>query len=113
MSHSRFSTLNPFGPNHCTICLGSVQAMNTRSRGAAITRHNTISRSGAHVVRESWDATGVTFRFVWLRGFDACEAAFETIEARLPRLSGHFLAGRLAEEPATSEPVSAAASLLI
>jgi hypothetical protein len=64
--------------------------MNTRSRGAAITRHNTISRSGAHVVRESWDATGVTFRFIWLRGFDACEEAFETIEARLPRLSGVF-----------------------
>jgi hypothetical protein len=87
--------------------------MNTRSRGAAITRHSTISRSGAHVVRGSWDATGVTFRFVWLRGFDACEEVFETIEARLPRLSGVLEptgSFRQALDPQVARPALAVAS---
>src|SRR5690606_4487549 len=37
--------LNPFGPNQCGRCSGSVQARYTSSRGASNTRVRTISRS--------------------------------------------------------------------
>src|SRR4051812_11560478 len=76
MSHSSDSTLNPSGPNHCTICFGSVHAWKTRSRGAAITRLSTISRSSAQVRRGS-ALMVVTFCLC------RCEESFQTVEARL------------------------------
>src|SRR5258705_1968579 len=51
MSISCVSHVKPAGPNHCGRCCGSVQALNTRSRGAAITRDSTISRSRGQVGR--------------------------------------------------------------
>src|SRR5258708_38432024 len=86
MSHSRLSTLKPSGANHCAICFGSDQAWNTRSRGAAITRLSTISRSSAQVLRESAFMV-VTFGLRGLRGFRCREKAFEAVESRLPGFS--------------------------
>src|SRR3954468_9308571 len=49
MSISCVSHVKPDGPNHCGRCSGSVQALNTRSRGAGMTRDSTISRSMAQM----------------------------------------------------------------
>src|SRR6185503_12969307 len=81
MSHSSVSTLKPSGPNHCTICLGSVHAANTRSRGAAITRLSTISRSSAQVLRGSVVML-VIFRLC------CCDKFFQAVEARVPGGAG-------------------------
>src|SRR5260221_12147489 len=86
MSHSRLSTLKPSGPNHCVICFGSDQAWNTRSRGAAMTRLSTISRSSAQILRESAFMV-VTFRFCRLRGLRYREKAFEAVGSALPGFS--------------------------
>src|SRR5438477_7185792 len=48
MSISLVSILKPAGPNQLGRCFGSVQAENTMSRRASITRERTISRSSAH-----------------------------------------------------------------
>src|ERR1700691_1589440 len=48
MSISLVSILKPAGPNQFGRCFGSVQAENTMSRRASITRERTISRSSAH-----------------------------------------------------------------
>src|SRR5438128_11303749 len=48
MSISLVSILKPAGPNQFGRCFGSVQAENTTSRRASITRERTISRSSAH-----------------------------------------------------------------
>src|ERR1700722_4113112 len=37
--------VNPFGPHHCTMCLGSVHSFHTSSRGASYMRVAEISRS--------------------------------------------------------------------
>src|SRR6476620_7034190 len=37
--------VKPLGPHHCPTCSGSVQASNTSSCGASISRDRTISRS--------------------------------------------------------------------
>src|SRR5258708_36453379 len=42
------SILKPAGPNQIGRCFGSIQAVNTMSRRASITRERTISRSSAH-----------------------------------------------------------------
>ena len=44
----RTCRLKPAGPNQLGRCFGSVQAENTTSRRAFITRERTISRSSAH-----------------------------------------------------------------
>src|SRR4051812_22522355 len=44
-SISRVVVVNPSGPHHLAICLASVHAANTRSRGASTVRVMTISRS--------------------------------------------------------------------
>src|SRR5262245_61837876 len=43
MSKVLVVVVKPFGPHHCAKCLGSVQAWNTRSRGASKTRVATIA----------------------------------------------------------------------
>src|SRR3981189_2259363 len=48
MSISLVSILKPAGPNQFGRCFGSVQAENTMSRRASMTRERTISRSSAH-----------------------------------------------------------------
>src|SRR5205823_8731349 len=48
MSISLVSILKPAGPNQLGRCFGSVQAENTMSGRASITRERTISRSSAH-----------------------------------------------------------------
>src|SRR3981189_1496733 len=67
MSISLVSILKPAGPNQFGRCFGSVQAENTMSRRASITRERTISRSSAHcesaalvdeVMIESFDCDG-------------------------------------------------------
>src|SRR6267143_499883 len=44
-SRSQTGFVNPWGPHHCATCFGSVQALNTSSRGASKTRVSTNSRS--------------------------------------------------------------------
>src|SRR5579864_8977659 len=48
ISISLVSILKPAGPNQIGRCFRSVQAVNTMSRRASITRERTISRSSAH-----------------------------------------------------------------
>src|SRR5688572_1551344 len=54
MSISFVSIANPSGPNHAGNCAGSVQASNTRARGASTTRVMTISRSRGHSDHGDW-----------------------------------------------------------
>src|SRR6267143_447304 len=44
-SSSQTGFVNRCGPHHCATCFGSVQALNTSSRGASKTRVSTNSRS--------------------------------------------------------------------
>src|SRR5580700_11497529 len=44
MSKLSVVVVKPFGPHHCARCLGSVNAANTRSRGASNSRVPTIAR---------------------------------------------------------------------
>src|SRR5260370_10729755 len=44
-SNSQTGLENPRGPHHCATCFGSVQALNTSSRGASNTRVSTNSCS--------------------------------------------------------------------
>src|SRR5258708_32056403 len=93
MSISCVSHVKPAGPNHCGRCCGSVQALNTRSRGAAITRDSTISRSMAQM-GGAGGAAGVVLLSVipfLLLGADALclqglVRGVQTIEACLPDL---------------------------
>src|SRR5579871_2936602 len=82
MSHSRVSVLKPAGPNHCLIWFGSVHAANTRSRGALSTRHSTISRSRAQVLRGS-----LLIDVILRRGERVFEKALQSIKARFPCLA--------------------------
>src|SRR3954469_12275033 len=89
ISISCVSHVKPAGPNHCGRCCGSVQALNTRSRGAAITRESTISRSmaqmGCVVVSVIWFLLLGTDRFVvCLHGLNI---GLQTVEARVPGLA--------------------------
>src|SRR5262249_30815588 len=98
MSISRVSFWNPSGENHRVICLGSVHAWNTRSRGASITRVSTISRSSAHVERGSFFSVIVgAFRIVRLRC--VVKKAREAIEARLPGAAGEVQPGHRFRQP--------------
>ena len=49
-SISQTGFVKPFGPHHCATCFGSVQASNTRSRGASKVRVSTKSRSVAAIL---------------------------------------------------------------
>src|SRR5262245_20626583 len=48
-SNARVVVVNPVGPHHCDRCRTSVNASNTSSRGASMTREITISRSAVAV----------------------------------------------------------------
>src|SRR5438876_731192 len=69
---------NPAGPNHRVSCSGSVQALNTSSRGAANTRDSTISRSSAQLWRASF---GSIARLLLLH---PAEVIVEAVEPGLP-----------------------------
>ena len=47
----RVVVVNPFGPHHCDRCRTSVNASNTSSRGALMTREITTSRSAVALIR--------------------------------------------------------------
>src|SRR5580700_1705806 len=49
-SSSQTGFVNPFGPHHCAVCRTSVQALNTRLRGASKTRVMIRSHSDDPVV---------------------------------------------------------------
>src|SRR5580700_11915206 len=49
-SSSQTGFVNPFGPHHCAVCRTSVQALNTRLRGASKTRVMIKSHSDDPVV---------------------------------------------------------------
>src|ERR1700686_3488474 len=51
--------VKPFGPHHCTICLGSVHALKASSRGASKVRVMTICRSADGVV-SAWAVIDVS-----------------------------------------------------
>src|SRR5262245_30802722 len=86
---------NPFGPHHCTRCLGSIQTEKTSPRGAASTRVPTIERA-------SWsrsmlffiatlllpfaflDRLGLLFALFPLR-LKNPEVAVETIQSLFPK----------------------------
>src|SRR5690348_992742 len=87
MSHSRVSVLKPAGPNHCVIWFGSVHAANTRSRGALITRHSTISRSRAQVLRGSVLRGSLLIDVALRRGGSVFEKALQPVKARFPGLA--------------------------
>src|SRR4029078_498979 len=89
---------NPFGPHHCTRCLGSVQTEKTSARGAASTRVPTIERGSrsrsmlflvARVLLPFTLLVGierfvVLFVFFFLRLKDP-QIVVEAIEALLPQ----------------------------
>src|SRR4051812_19328572 len=66
---------NCSGPYHCASSSGSVQALNTSSRGASKTR----------VIRISWSAAGTGVKSLIFLSFPA-QVRVESIKPALPRL---------------------------
>src|SRR5262249_47552887 len=83
ISISRVSTLKPSGPNHIGTCCGSVQTLNTSSRGAAMTRERTISRSCSHESRGEL-LPALSFATLFLRCLQSEDIGLHPIEPRFP-----------------------------
>src|SRR5580700_4217732 len=74
-SSSQRVVVAPSTPHHSATYLGSVQTLNTRSRGASNTRVNPNSRLGA------WSFA----RVIELSLFDTPQHALDVVEAGLPQ----------------------------
>src|SRR5262245_18776974 len=86
--------LKPFGPHHCCTCSGSVQAFQTRARGALIARCVTISRSLSDIL-------------ISLLGLDGAHVRLEPVEARLPLRPQAPQPARHLVEPGRFQPAGA------
>src|SRR5258708_17075318 len=78
--------VNPRGPPHCATCSGSVQASQTRSRGASNTRVITISRP-------EMSSLGMLFPLAMSRllFFLLAQIIAQAIESALPNVTILFL----------------------
>src|ERR1043165_6642689 len=77
--------VNPFGPHHCARCFGSVNAENTRSRGASKTRVPMIecgSRSRSMLLFAAMIFLPLA---LFLRGLQRLQVIIETIEPLFPK----------------------------
>src|SRR5579872_6439803 len=96
-SQSQTGVVNPCGPHHCARCFGSVHILNTRARGASITRVSTSSYP-THVSRLS----AFMLLLLCLQLADVVFKAIETLVPQPPVLldpMSHFPQG-LRLEPA-------------
>src|SRR5260370_42150869 len=80
-SISQTGFVKPRGPHQCAMCLGSVHALNTSSRGASKTRVMTSSRCGALVTALFLSLLAA---MLLLLLFQLDQIVFQTIEALLP-----------------------------
>src|SRR5580704_3168894 len=87
-SISSMVVVNPFGPHHFTICVGSVHAFHTSCRGASKTRETTISRSDVFSTDVFALALATMFFLLFLLNF--LQVLFETIKTLFPKLAVRF-----------------------
>src|SRR5437016_584733 len=91
-SSSQTGLVNHFGLHHCAMCFGSVQALNTSSRGASKMRVMTTSR----LLDGSCDEIGVVsvLGFVWviflLLLLKFMEVILQTVHALFPQTAVLF-----------------------
>src|SRR4029078_74993 len=76
--------VKPLGPHHCRTCSGSVQASNTSSCGASISRDRTISRSVGILASAFWASMPLPFRLLRLHFAEITLQAIETFVPQRP-----------------------------